>query len=445
MAPPSCRSVITGIGLVTPLGVGVDPFRDALRQGTSGVRRITSFDVTGLPVQIGAEVVDFDPRACIDKKDRKRLGSMARTMQLAVVASRLAVVDAGLDRDHPVPERFGVVIGSGIIPGDLADLGPAAQASVGGPRRSVDLRRWGETGVATIPPMWMLNHIPNMTACHVSIMHDARGPNNTITQSEAAGLLALAEGRRVLERGRADVMLVGAADTRTNPLCLARQELFSRLSHRNDAPATACRPFDRDRDGQVLGEGACVLVLETREHAQQRGAAVLAELCGCGSAFDRGKTGHGLARAVRAALTEAGIGPEAVDHVNAHGLGTPIEDAWEARGLAEAFAGCDRPVPVFAPKSYFGNLGAAGGLVELAASVVALRAGVVPGTLNYENADPQCPVFVACRPRPVSSPWVVATSLTEMGHCAAAVLHSGDGLAPGVIADAPSDPPVYVR
>jgi 3-oxoacyl-[acyl-carrier-protein] synthase II len=347
---------------------------------------------------------------------------MVRTIQLAVAAAQLALDDSRVNTAQLDPERFGVVFGSGTIPGDLADLAEAALVSTDPGRLTVDLGRWGENGLPRITPMWILTHIPNMTACHVSILHNAQGPNNTVTQTDAGGLLALAEAARALRGDRADLMLVGGADTRINPISLVRQSLFSPLSRRNDAPERACRPFDRLRDGLVLGEGAGVFVVEELGHARRRGARIYAEVVGCGAAFDRERSGRGLARAVRAALAAASVRPEEVDHINAHGLSTPATDAWEASGLAEVFGRCDPPVPVFAPKSSFGCLGAASGTVELAASVLALAHGLVPATLNYEEPDPACPVVVAREPRPVRWPYVVKVSLNEVGQCAAVVV-----------------------
>jgi 3-oxoacyl-[acyl-carrier-protein] synthase II len=422
MTASSRRAVLTGLGLVTPLGLDAEAFWGALRGGRSGVRPIGSFDASALPVRFGGEVVGFDARSYLDKKDRKRLAVMSRSAQLAVAAARLAAADAGLDPGRLDPGRFGVVLGAATIPGDMAGLGPAARASADGRPGPVDPAAWAERGLPCIPPMWMLTYVPNMPACHVSILHNAQGPLNTITQGDAASLLALGEAYRAVRRGRADLFLAGGADTRVTPINAARHCLFGRLSRRNDAPERACRPFDRRRDGEVLGEGGCVFVLEELGHARLRGARILAEVAGFGAAFDGDRSGRGLARAARAALAEAGVSPEAVDHVNARGASTVDDDAWEARGLQEVFGGRSPPVPVFAAKSYFGNLGAGSGAAELAASALALGHGLLPATLNYEEPDPACPVAVAAVARPVCRPYVLKVSATELGQCAALVL-----------------------
>ena len=418
MAASSRRAVVTGIGIVSPLGCDVTTFARALAEGRSGVRRIQAFDPSGLPVQFAAEVPDFDARTYVEKKDRRNLRIMARTIQLAVAGAQRALEDGAVDKEKLDKTRFGVAYGSGLIASELPEIVDAARVSVNCQPGSVDLEKWGELGLAAIPPLWMLKYLPNMLACHVSILHDAQGPNNSITESDAASILALGESYRILQRDSADFFLVGGAESKINPLSLVRQCLFEPLSHHNDAPEKASRPFDRGRDGLVLGEGAAVFCLEDLEHARKRGARIYAEVVGFGSAFDVKKDGSGVARAVRAALAEAGVSAKEVDHVNAHGLGTLESDRWEARGLHQVFG--DR-VPVFAPKSYFGNLGAAGGALELAASFVGLRQGLVPATLNYEVPDPECPVPVAASALPARRPYVVKVSFTQMGQCAALV------------------------
>jgi 3-oxoacyl-[acyl-carrier-protein] synthase II len=413
------RVVITGLGLVTPIGCGRDPFWDSLRHGRSGVRRIQSFDPSALPTQFGGEVGGFDAKDYLEKKHRKRLNMMVRSIQFAVAGARLAADDAHLEQEQVDPTRFGVEFGAAVIPSELGELAAAARASANGRPGWVDLERWGELGIPLIPPMWMLNHVPNMMACHVSILHNAQGPNNTITQSDVASLLATGEAYRIIGRDRADVFLAGGADTKINPISLVRHCLFGPLSRRNDAPEKACRPFDRGRDGLVLGEGAGVLVLEEREHARHRRAKIYAEIAGFGAAFDRDQTGRGLARAISAALAEAGVGPEDIDHVNAHGISTAAGDTWEAEVIRETLGYRRSPLPVFAPKSYFGNLGAGSAVAELAASLLALEFGTIPPTLNYEIPDAACPVTVAQTFYSVTRPYILKISLTELGQCAA--------------------------
>jgi 3-oxoacyl-[acyl-carrier-protein] synthase II len=419
MRSSSRRAVITGIGAVSPIGLGRAAFWESLREGRSGIKPIESFDASGLPVRFGGEIVGFDARKYIDKKERKSLKVMARTIQLAVAAAQLALEDSRVEEDKLDPTRFGVEFGAGLIASELEELGVSAQVSANCQPGSVDLEKWGKEGLAAMPPLWMLKYLPNMLACHVSILHNAQGPNNSITQTDVSSILALGEAWRIIARDQADFFLVGGADSKINPLSMVRQSLFEPLSRRNDSPQGACRPFDRDRDGLVLGEGGAVLVLEELEHARKRGARIYAEMTGFGAAFDRDRAGPGLARAMRAALADADVGPEQIDHVNAQGLSTVEGDRWEARAIEEVFGSC--PAPVFAAKSFMGSLGAGSGTTELAASLLALENGLVPATLNYEHPDPNCPVPVSAAARPVERRHVLKISFTEMGQCAAVV------------------------
>jgi 3-oxoacyl-[acyl-carrier-protein] synthase II len=302
----------------------------------------------------------------------------------------------------------------------LPELGAAAQISANCQPGSVDLQKWGAEGLAAMPPLWMLKYLPNMLACHVSILHDAQGPNNTITEGDVGSLLALGEAWRILGRDLADFSLVGGGDSKINPLSFVRHTLFLPMSRRNQAPEKASRPFDRGRDGIVLGEGAGVIVLEDLEHAQKRNAHIYAEVVGFASAFDSRKSGAGLVRVMQGALAEAGIGPEQVDHVNAMGYSSPEADAREAAAIREVFG--TSGATVLGVKSYLGNLGAGSSLTELIASVLALENGTLPATLNYEEADPQCPVSVASQTRPIARPYALKLSFTEMGQCAAVVV-----------------------
>jgi 3-oxoacyl-[acyl-carrier-protein] synthase II len=421
MASSSRRVVITGIGLVTPIGLSTDAFWRSLLEGHSGIRTIRAFDTATLPVRIGGEIEKFEAKDYVTKDQRKSLRVMARTIQLAVAGAQRALDDGKVDKSKLDPTRFGVEFGAGLIASELPELVDAATVSTNCKPNVVDLEKWGELGMEVIPPLWMLKYLPNMPACHISILHDAQGPNNSITESDVASLLALGEASRILERDGADFFLVGGAESKMNPLSMVRMCLFESLSHRNDSPEKACRPFDRSRDGQVLGEGSTVFVVEELEHARKRSARIYAEVVGFGSAFDCKRNGDGVARAIRAALHEAGIGPEDIDHVNAHGLSAVEADRMEAAGLCQVFG--DRAVPVFAPKSYVGNLGGGGSTTELAGSLLGLVHGAVPATLNFEGPDPDCPVSVVVgAPRPTQRPYVLKVSFTQMGQCAAVVV-----------------------
>jgi 3-oxoacyl-[acyl-carrier-protein] synthase II len=421
------RAVLTGIGVITPIGKDSASFWEALRRGESGVRTIQVFDPSPLPTRFGGEILDFDAKTYLLTRDaKKQQRVMARAIQLAVAAAQVAVDDARLEKGMLDPTRVGIEFGAGLLPSELNELAEAAVASRGTTPGRVDLRAWGEKGLAAITPLWMLKYLPNMLACHVSILHDAQGPNNTVTEGDVASLLALGEAFHILRRGNADLFVVGGADSKINPLSMVRQCAFGHLSRQNDAPERACRPFDRRRDGLVVGEGGGVLIVEELEHARRRGASICGEVVGFGAAFDRGVTGRGLARAIRAALARAGIDPDAIDHVNAHGLGSPHYDAAEASAIAEVFGA--NGVPVWALKGNLGNLAAGAGLTELAASVLAMQHGMVPATLNHDEPGSDCPVAVTRAPRAVAKPYFLKLGFTDLGQCAAVVVRRWDNI-----------------
>ncbi len=420
MAASTRRAVLTGIGVITPIGVNADVLEAPLA-GRSGIRPIQAFDA-GLPVRFAGEIPDFDAKNYVEKSQRKGLRMMARTIQLAVGAAQLALNDAGVDKSKLVPERFGVEFGAGLIATELPELADASRISANGRANRIDLEKWGAEGLPAIQPLWMLKYLPNMLACHVSILHNAQGPNNSVTESDAASLLALGEAYRILVRDQADFFLVGGAESKINPLSMVRQCLFEPLSRCNDAPEKACRPFDRRRDGVVLGEGAGVFVLEELEHAKKRGARIYAEMVGFGAAFDRKLDGSGLARAISAALKDAGIGPEDVDHVNAHGLGSRDADVWEARGLQRSSAPparrCSRPRATSATSAP-------------AAARRSWRPACWPCTTarcrrrsTTRKPDPACPI--GCRAGPMKRPHVLKVGFTRLGQCAAMVVAEGD-------------------
>jgi 3-oxoacyl-[acyl-carrier-protein] synthase II len=412
--------VLTGFGVVSPIATGADAFWPALAAGTRGVRTISHIDATELPSRVAGEVPNFSAKAMMtETKYRKELKSMARTVELGVIGSQLAMASAGLAKGTVPPHRIGIEFAALMGATDLNDMAAAAKlASPGG--EHTDSRVWGAKGLAEITPVWMLKFLPNMPACHATILYDMQGPSNTQIPGDSSGVVALAEASRILRRGLADVMLVGGSEARINPVTLSRHNLFVQLTKHNDDPAGAIRPFDATRDGTAPGEGTAAFTLETLEHAQARGANILGEVAGWAAGVDRGCKGPGLARVIRNALAHAKVSAGEIDHVNAHGTGTTVGDAFEARGIAEVFG---RETPVFAPLSRFGNLGAASGLMELACSVFALKHGELPPTLNHAHPDPACPIAVHVgASRPVQKPFALKVSYTPLGQCAVAVV-----------------------
>lgn len=415
----SRQVVITGTGVVCPIGLGKQAYWESMCQGRSGVRPISLFETGHLPVKFGGQISQFDPKEYV--KPRKSIKVMCRETQIAFASATMAIEDAGLDPARIDPDRFGVVFGSQMLYGDIAELEDIYRhAIVAG---QFHLGRFADRIEAELYPLWMLKYLPNMAACHIGIAFDARGHNNTIVQGEASSLLALIECVTTIERGRADVMISGGTGSRLG-LTAMMYRGDSNLSHRQDDPAGASRPFDRDRDGMVNGEGAAALVLESRGHADSRGAPVLCQVSGFGRAFagpgdGRGQQVLAVAQTISQALSAAQIGAAEVGHVNANGLSTLEDDAMEARGIEHALGG----TPVLAPKSYFGNLGGGTGAVEMVASVLALVHGQVPPTLNYTQPDPRCPIHVVQgEPMHTTARAAVVLNQSTTGQVAAAVL-----------------------
>jgi len=382
--------VITGLGVVSPIGIGCQAFRQSLLEGRSGVRTIPLPGGFHIPSSIGGDVPDFDVKDRI--RPRKALKVMSRDIQMAFAAADLAVQEACVLRSGIEPGRLGIVFGTDLIPCELDEIAPAVRGClVDG---EFDFRRWGRRAMSDLYPLWLLKYLPNMPACHIGIAFDARGPNNTLTLGEVSGLCAIAEGIRVIQRGQADVMICGGTGSRIHPAFWARHKAYP-LSKRTNDPAAACRPFDADRDGTVHGEGAGAIVLERRRHAEARGADIYVEIKGFANTSRPAGTGphlltEAIARAIRLALEASGFSIHDIGHVNAHGLGTVTDDEMEAQAIHRTLG----DVPVTAPKSYFGNLAAGAGVVELAVSLLAIRHGFVPPTLNYSRPDPRCPVRV---------------------------------------------------
>ena len=411
--------VITGVGVVSPIGIGGDDFWSSLAAAASGIRAIDLFDPSGLHTPFGGQIADFDPKLYV--RPRKSLKVMSRDIQIGFAAADLAMADAAIPAGSLDPERFGVVVGGDMIYADIEDLELTYRRSIHDGR--FDFGKWSEAIQEEVHPLWLLKHLPNMTASHIAIAHDARGPNNTIVLGDVSSLLAVGEAASMIRRGWADVMLTGGTGCRLHPTSLvARGE--APLARPYDDHRRICRPFDRDRDRMLDGEGAAIFVLESREHAERRTARIRGRLLAAASRCEprranRPLTGSSLRLAMHATLEAARIGPDDLGHVNAHGSGTVETDRIEAAAIVAAVG----DTPVTAPKSFFGHLGAGSGAVELAASVLGLEAGVVPPTLNYDTPDPLCPVHVVGRePLAGRAGTALATNLCSMGQAAAVLV-----------------------
>jgi 3-oxoacyl-[acyl-carrier-protein] synthase II len=429
---PPRRAVITGMGLVSPLGNDLAGFWSALQERRSGVAPLERVPSEYLPTKIGAEarsfsghIDDFGPLdPALKKSIRKGLKVMCREIQMGVAVAQLALHNAGLQLGSYDVDRTGAVYGSDYImtaPEEFTDGIKACTDTAG-----FHFDRWAELGLKKVDPLWLLKYLPNMPACHVAIYNDLRGPNNSITQRESSANLAVSEAYTTILRGGAEIMVAGATGSRVHALRSLHIVLQEEIAANGDDPARSCRPFDLHRTGLVLGEGAGGMILEELQGARQRGANVLAEIVGYGSStvLDRrgiADCGKAIENAIRAALHSARMRPDQIGHVHAHGLGTRKCDAEEAQALDRIFGTCSRPVPVVAAKSYFGNLGAASGMVELIASVLALQDGKLFPILNYETPDPDCPIHPAQTGSPAGDCFV-NVNVSPIGQASAVIV-----------------------
>jgi 3-oxoacyl-[acyl-carrier-protein] synthase II len=372
------RVVITGLGVISPVGNNIETFWDSLVQGKSGIGEITYFDTTGYTTRIAGQVKDFDPTAFLDKKEARR---MDRYSQFAMAAAKMAVEDAGLDIEKEDGNRVGVILGSGI--GGVATMEEQKQILL-------------EKGPGRISPFFVPMMISNMAAGHISIAFRAYGINETIVTACASGTNAIGDAFKAIQRGVADIIFTGGTEAPITPLSVAGFCAMKALSTRNEEPTKASRPFDKNRDGFVMGEGAGILVLESLEHAQKRGAKIYAEIVGYGSTADAhhitapAPEGEGAAMCMSEALKDAGLKPEDVDYINAHGTSTDLNDKGETMAIRRVFGDHAEKLAVSSTKSVTGHLLGAAGAVEAIASCLAIKNGVIPPTINYETPDPEC-------------------------------------------------------
>ncbi len=376
--PELRRVVVTGLGLVTPLGIGVEPSWTSLLAGQSGVRRITQFDASAFPTQIAGEVDGFDPEAFIEPKEVKKVD---RFIQFAIAAADMAMTDSGLKVDEESADRVGVAVGAGM--GGLPIIERVHSV-------------FTEKGPRRISPFFIPSVLINLASGHISIRFGVKGPNLAHVTACATGSHAIGDSFRIIERGDADAMITGGTESCITPLGVGGFNAMKALSTRNDEPEKASRPFDRDRDGFVMGEGAGVMVLESLDHARARGARIYAEIIGYGLTSDAyhitspDPGGDGAARCIRMALKGAGLSPEAVDYINAHGTSTKYGDELETLAIKSVFKEHARRLVVSSTKSMTGHLlGAAGG-IEGVFSVLAIRDGKIPPTINLDHPDPEC-------------------------------------------------------
>jgi 3-oxoacyl-[acyl-carrier-protein] synthase II len=411
------RVVVTGMGAVTPVGMGVDAFWDGLVAGKSGAGPITLFDTSRHRVKIAAEVSDYDPFDHFDKRELRRLD---RFTQFFLVAVREALAQAGIsyEEDDPAAARAGLVVGAGF----------------GGMQSFIDeidvLRQRGPDRVS---PTGVPRIIPNMAAGLASIEHHLLGPATCVVTACSASANAIGDGAELIRRGAADVVVAGGAEAAITDYAVASFSQARALSTRNDEPQAASRPFDADRDGFVMGEGGAVLVLEGEDVARERGATILAEVTGYGMSADAYHItlprpgGQGAARAMAAALADAGLGPGDIGYINAHGTSTEANDATETAAIKIALGDAAGTVPVSSTKSMTGHLLGAAGAAEAVVCIQAIRLGLLPPTINYETPDPECDLdYVPNQARPAHIDHALSNSFGFGGHNVSLVLSRAD-------------------
>lgn len=405
------RVVITGIGAVTPLGDGLDLYWDGLVSSKSGVRTIQRFDASAFDTRFGGECLDFDPEKYIDKKQAKRLDRFA---QFGLASSMQAAKDSGIEFDKVDPQRVGVIIGSGI--GGLREL----------EEQHVRLLEKGPSKVSafTIPKLML-----NAAAGNVSIQFGAQGPSTSVATACASATNAMADALAVLRLNEADIMFTGGTEAALTPLGLSAFCAMHALSTRNDEPHRASRPFDKDRDGFVMGEGAGILIFEELEHAKKRGAKIYCEVLGTGTTADAGhitqpgEDGAGAARAMAKSLEASGLRPEQIQYINAHGTSTPLGDIAETRAIKRVFGDFAKKIPISSTKSATGHLLGASGGIELVATVLAMQAGIAPPTINIDNQDPECDLdYIPLKAREIQIDYAMSNSFGFGGHNACIVV-----------------------
>ncbi len=372
------RVVITGIGMVTPVGIGVEESWKSICEGRSGIGPVTKFDASSFPSKIAAEVKDFRPEDFMEKQKVRRFDTF---IHFAIASARMAMEDSGLKIDDSNRDRIGCVTGSGI--GGLPMIEHFHKILL-------------EKGPKRISPFFIPGIIANMVAGEIAIEFGARGPNTSITTACASSAHAIGESFRLIREGRADVMITGGSEAVITPLAFGGFCAMHALSQRNDEPEKASRPFDLERDGFVMGEGAGILILEELEHAKRRGAKIYAELLGYGLSGDAYHVAApdpdaiGAINCMKMALEDAGIRPEDVDYINAHGTSTKLNDASETKAIKEVFGAHAYKIPISSTKSMIGHLLGGAGAVEAIFSILTINTGIIPPTINYENPDPEC-------------------------------------------------------
>jgi 3-oxoacyl-[acyl-carrier-protein] synthase II len=433
----STRVVITGLGVVSPLGLTVKQMWEGLCAGRCGIGKITAFDPVGFSCKLAGQVPDYKIQQYVPRSYRKAVKLMSRDIELAVMAANEALTGSGLitkgidpEKVNVDPERVAINLGAGLISCDLVELAPAVAAST--TNGKFDIHKWGKEGLELVTPLWLLKYLPNMLACHIGIIHDIEGPSNTITCAEASAHLAIGEAAQIIARGDSDIALAGGAEAKVNPIVMIRQCLLQRATiENNDAPASSCRPFDADAKGSVLGEGAGVVILENLENAKRRDTKIYAEVAGVGQSnsinpvYERLEPdGKGIQIAIERAIADAQIEPEDLDLIVPHGTGIAADDLAEATAIEAALGKAATKVAVWPTKSMLSNTGAASGALDVIAAVCAMANGRIPAAKNCDRKANGCNLNIVKQPLETNIRYALCCSYTYGGQTAAVVLKS---------------------
>ena len=431
MSSPSKATygVVTGLGMVSPIGIGMPAFLESLRSGRSGISNVTLFPGIAVPGGIGGEVKEFTDESAKKvwlKEQRKWIKVMCREIAMGAASATLALNDSGLDLTAIDHRRLGVEFGANLMffmPDGMADPCRACET----PEGEFQFPEWGTTGLAKMEPLWLLKYLPNMPACHIAIHADAQGPSNSLTMDEVSGNVAIIEALSVLRRGAADAMIVGTTGTRIHPTKSIHAFQWDQVGYDPENPGLSCKPFDSHRAGQVVGEGAASLILETPEHAAARGAKIHGRILAGTSSSVTDADGkplikQALVNSIRIALKLAGMQPSDIGHINAQGLGSTEGDQAEADAIHEVFGEYASKIPVTAYKGYYGNAGASGGSLDLSATFASLDDGVLYPVLGCQTPDPRCKLDIVCgEPRKITNKNFLKLTYTRRGQASAII------------------------
>ncbi len=424
------KAVITGVGIVSPLGIGKEENWKKLIAGQSGIKQLTRFDPKELQVTLAGEITNFKARDFI--KDRKAIKLSQPMVHLAIAASQLAVEDAGVKSEEVDPSRFGAFIGSGgggfeEGPGFPDLVEPLVQAW-SDEKKKFDPVKFGTDSISRTYPLFLLKTLPNNAFYYISLMHNIQGENDNIIASFTGGAQAIGDAARAISRGTTDIAIAGGYDSLLLPATIFGFNKLNLLS-KNPNPEEACRPFDAKRDGMVLSEGAGMVIVEELSHAQKRGAPIYAEVVGYASSssahhlYQPSPSGQGISIALEKCLHDASLDPSAIDYINADGIGTPLSDKAETLAIKKVFGSHARQIPVSSTKSMMGHLGTAAGGVEPIICALALKENIIPPTINYETPDPDCDLdYVPNQAREKTMSTVLSINQGLGGQCTCLIL-----------------------